>query len=329
MFLSRFHDGALMEKLETLADVASARAVDQLPAPQRAILTANIVEKLAQQYSGQDTGLTTFVLDKVNSASPYGSFDKSESSKVGSGTSTPGQPVKETCVICIPSSANAASFRSSLETTFRGQLPPSIEQVRVQQEGVPDNEITIYQIHNLFPVRWIAHTAFLRDKYDATVKANPASAYFVHGEGTARDYPPIFIPSAGDLTKQITPHLLLAFAMGLLTKSKSATTGKDEITYKFADADGFDNQLSVGATESEALSKMPSDTALTIQRRVDEALASESFRLADQRELAFKSVVAFINGYKDNVLHGDANSAEYLRLRQAAMDANSRLLKLS
>jgi len=329
LFLNRFHDGALTEQLETLAAAAASRAAESLPPPQRAILTANIVEKLAQQFSGQESGLTTFVLDKVNAAAPYGSFDKSESSKVGPGTSTPGQQVKETCVIAIPPTANAAGFRATLESSFRGQLPPSMEKVRVQEVGVPDNEITIYQIHNLFPLRWMAHTAFLRDKYQAMVKASPASAYFLHGEGAERDYPPLFIPSGAGVTQMVTPHLLLAFAMGLLTKAVNNATGKEEIVYKYTDPDGFECQLVVGNSEQEALRKMPIDAALTIRRKVDDALASDAFRLAETRDTLFKAAVAFINSYKDAQLHGDANNSEYLSLREAAMDAKKRLLKLA
>jgi hypothetical protein len=327
-FLTRFHDGLLIEQLETLSDKAATRAADQLPPAMRATLTANIVEKLAQQYSGQDSGLTTFALDKVNAAAPYGSFDKSESSKVGAGTSTPGQQVKETCVIAMPQAPNAATFRAALEQTFRGQLPPSMEQVRVHDVGVPANEVTIYQIHNLFPVRWMAHAAFLRDKYEQMIKANPSSAYFVHGEGSLRDYPPMFIPSAATLTASVVPHLLIAFSAAMLKKVKNNVTGKEEIVYPFTDADGFENQLVVGQSERDALTKMPSDTALTIRRKVDEALTGDSYRLADSREGLFKGIVAFINGYKDTNLHGDANNPEYLKLKQDALDAKVRLLKL-
>lgn len=328
MFLNRFHDGALLEKLETLADAASSRAAEQLPPPQRAILTPNIVEKLAQQFGGQETGLTTYILERVNAAAPYGGIDKGESTKVGAGTSTPGQPVKETCVIAIPAAPNAARFRGTLEQTFRGQLPPSMEQVRVQEVGVPDNEVTICQIHNLFPIRWMAHTAFLRDKYERTVKANPSAAYFVHCEGAQQDYPPLFIPSATTLTEQTTPHLLLAFGMGMLKKARNAVTGKDEIVYTYTDKDGFANQLVVGQSEKDALTKMPSDTSLTVQHKVEEAVSSDEYRLAEKRKDVFDNVVVFINAYKDSSLNGDANSPEYLRLRRAALEAKSRLLKL-
>ncbi|QTN22200.1 hypothetical protein HZ992_18850 [Rhizobacter sp. AJA081-3] len=328
-FLSRFPEGALMEKLETMCDTAAARAVEQLPPPQRATLTPNIVEKLSQTYSAQDSGLMNFVLEKVSASAPYGTFDKSEVSKVGGGTSTPGQGVKETCVIAVPASANASAFRSTLVDTFRGQLPPSIESVRVHDTGVPDNEVTIYQIHNLYPVRWLSHTAFLRDKYNLLTKNNPSAAYFVHGEGALRDFAPLFIPSATALTASIVPHLLVAFAAEILHKAKNATTGREEIVCTYTDSDGYEVRVSVGASEKEALAKIPSETALLIKRRVEEMLASEEFRLAEAREALYKKAVAFINGYKDSILHGDASSSEYLKLRQDGQEAKSRLLKLA
>lgn len=327
-FLARFHDGALMEKLETLCDAASARAVEQLPPPQRAILTPNIVEKLAQTYSAQDSGLINFVLEKVSASAPYGTFDKGEVSKVGGGTSTPGQGVKETCVIAMPPSANASTFRGNLEHAFRGQLPPTIEQIRVHDVGVPDNEVTICQIHNLFPARWLGHTAFLRERYDQLTKTNPSAAYFVHGEGALRDFAPLYIPSATALTASVLPHLLLAFASGMLHKASNAATGREEIVCTYIDNDGFDVHLLVGATEKEALSKIPAETSLIIKRKVEELLGSEKFRLAESREALFKAAVAFVNTYKDTVLHGDASNAEYLRLKQDALEAKRRLLRL-
>lgn len=328
-FLARFTDSVLMEKLETLCDAATARAVEQLPPPQRTTLTPNIVEKLSQTYRAQDTGLVNFVLEKVSASAPYGTFDRSEVSKVGNGTSTPGQGVKETCVIAIPPSANASSFRTALVDTFRGQLPPSIESVRVHDVGVPDNEVTICQIHNLFPARWLAHTAFLRDKYDLLVKSNPSAAYFVHGEGALRDYAPLYIPSATALTATVVPHLLIAFASGMLRKAKNTATGREEVVCTYVDNDGFDVQLSVGASEKDTLSKIPAETALVIKRKVEEVLASDTYRLAEAREALFKGAVAFVNTYKDNFLHGDASNAEYLKLKQDALEAKSRLLRLS
>lgn len=329
IFLSRFPDGVLLEKLETLCDAAAARAVEQLPPPQRATLTPNIVDKLAQTYGSKDSGLVNFVLEKVSASAPYGTFDKSEVSKVGGGTSTPGQGVKETCVIAVPPAANAGAFRSTLVESFRGQLPPSIESVRVHDVGVPDNEVTIYQIHNLFPVRWLAHTAFLKEKYDLLTKNNPSAAYFVHGEGALRDYAPLFIPSATTLTASIGPHLLIAFAVGMLQKAKNAATGRDEVVCTYVDADGFDVHLPVGANERDALSKIPAETALLIKRKVEEVLASDSYHDAEAREELFKATVGFVNGYKDTLLRGDASSAEYLKLKQDALEAKGRLLRLS
>jgi len=150
----------------------------------------------------------------------------------------------------------------------------------------------------------------------------------VHCEGAQADYPPLFIPSATTLTEQTTPHLLLAFGMGMLKKARNTVTGKDEIVYTYTDKDGFANQLVVGESEKDALTKMPSDTALTVQRKVEEAVSSDDYRLAEKRKDAFDNVVVFINAYKDSCLNGDANSPEYLRLRKAALEAKSRLLKL-
>jgi hypothetical protein len=138
----------------------------------------------------------------------------------------------------------------------------------------------------------------------------------------------MFIPSAATLTASVVPHLLIAFSAAMLKKVKNNVTGKEEIVYPFTDADGFENQLVVGQSERDALTKMPSDTALTIRRKVDEALTGDSYRLADSREGLFKGIVAFINGYKDTNLHGDANNPEYLKLKQDALDAKVRLLKL-
>lgn len=327
-FLARFHDGALLEKLETLSDVASSRATEHLPPAQRATLTPNIVERLAQQFGGQETGLTTYILEKVNAAAPYGRIDKGESTKVGPGTSTPGQVVKETCVIAIPQAPSAERFRGTLEQTFRGQLPPSMEQVRVQSVGVPDNEVTICLIQNLFPVRWLAHAAHLREKYDRTVKSNPSAAYFVHCEGSQESYPPLFIMSASDLTGKATPHLLVAFGIGMLKKARNESTGREEIVCTYTDSDGFENQLIVGQSEKDALTKMESEVAMTIQRKVEETISSDAFRLAEARKAAFDNTVAFINTYKDTWLNGDANSPEYVRLKKAALEAKTRLLRV-
>lgn len=328
-FLSQFHEGALTEKLVSLADGASERAAEQLPPPQHAVLTANIVEKLAQQYGGQDDGLVNLVREKVDAAAPYGTFDKSETSKKDAGTSNPAQVVKETCVVAIPSAPNASSFRDKLEKVFLGQLPSTVEKVHVQEEGVPTNEVTVYQIHNLFPLRWLAHTAFLRERYEHTVKGNATAAYFTHGEGALQDYPPLFIPSSGDLTQQTLPHLLVAFSLGMLKKSRNENTGKEEVVYAYSDADGFDHQLVVGQSEKDAITRMPSETALTIQRKVEAGIASDECRTADSRTQIYKGMVTFVNEYKDAHLHGNPNDEEYKRLMHAALDAKTRLLKLA
>ena len=143
-----------------------------------------------------------------------------------------------------------------------------------------------------------------------------------------RDFAPLFIPSATTTTARLVPHLLLAFASGMLHRSKNAATGREEIVCTYTDNDGFDVHLPVAATEKEALSKIPTETALIIERKVEEFLGSDNYRLAESRETLFKAAVAFVNTYKDKMLHGDASNGEYLRLKQDALEAKTRLLRL-
>jgi hypothetical protein len=326
--LLRFHEAALQERLEALCDTAARRAADQLAPAERSVLTPNIVEKLAQQYGGEDSRLAAFVLDKVRAAAPYGQFDRAEMAKSGPGTSGGVSDRQTCCVIAIPEAPKAVDFRATLERSLRGQFNAT-DIVKFQSEGVPANEVTIYQIDNLFPLRWLTHVAWLRERYEHSVRDNPTVRYFVHGAGEISDYPPLFVPSAGELSVELSAHVVAAFAAGLLSSRRNEATGQTALVCRYTDSDGFLREIAVGGDERDALTRMPTLAALQIKERVEARLADEAYRRAEAREQLFQAMVTFVNDYRDRFLKGDPADETYLRLSRQTLRARTRLLQLA
>jgi hypothetical protein len=327
-FLTTMDAGTLQIALEGIADVKTEQAKNQLSAAQQKSLTANIVEKLAQQLGGNEDGLSKWVRDKANGAAPFCTFDTAQVGATGTGTVVPAQPPRETCVVVLPESANASGFRSALVAKFKASFPPTTV-VREKHEGAPENEITVYQLRNLFPLRWLSLAKFLRGRYEQMCSPNSAAEYFVHSAGGEADYPPLFIMSPTEVAVKNVHYLLVAFALGLLNEKKDPKTGRVSLVCKYADANGFPQELHVASSMKEALKEIPLDKMLTLRTMVRNALREDRFHEAQARKQVFESIVQLVSGYMNSDLRGDPNHPQYLQLQKMAERAKREVLNIA
>lgn len=287
-------------------------------------LNVNIVEKLAKEYSGNEESLTRYVHDLANYAGNYLNFNPLEINKRGPGTSE--SPTKQQLFTVIrPAARDAGQFPTRLDAIIKGSR--SIQPEIIENE-TRLSEITFISITNLFPLRYVEHLKFLREKYEQKLSkaANPDRIKLeVYCEGDGSQYPRLYTASEEDLRREGLPYVLIAYAIGTIQMIKSPSTGRSELYLLSKDADGFDNDpILLGANLAEAVDRLDAKNTAFIKGDSLRLLQKDYVHVEKQHALAGK-IVEIVENLKTEC-QGDLNSPLYKRFNDAGKQA-VRLIK--
>lgn len=308
------------ESAKTAHDVVVADSKDQ-----GRLLGDSIIEKLYDQFGGNIEAAQKYVRDLVNMAGNYVAFRSEEITKTGEGIPS-GVPTKVTNFsVIMPLSPTRPDFYAALRDAFRASSTVTMEFIPSAQvpSDVKPNEITLISVTNLFPLRYLDQTAFLKEKYETRVGgANSARARLeIHGEGDGTQWPPLYVATMSEVKEQGLPYVLLAQATGIIQKQRDPKTGKDSLLLITKDQDGLDNPaVPLGASLTESVGRLDAATARTVRTAVEALLNGPAYALAEQRAVARTSVVALIDEVKTE-RGGNVQDATYLRFLEAGKQA--------
>jgi hypothetical protein len=210
----------------------------QIQNSRRRLLGVSIIEKLKERYEGDPQRLRLYVIELVNHACNFLIFNNAEMQKVGPGI--PNAPTRLSLfTVVLPSAPQHAEFVEQLRRAFEESYEGPVEFL---DSNTKPNEIVIVNITNLFPLRFVDHMGFLRERYDARLAMDDAARakLEVHIEGDGSQLPNLFVPSMEELRTEAVPYLLLAKSMKLIKELKNPRTGSRQFAFLQQDETGFD-----------------------------------------------------------------------------------------
>jgi hypothetical protein len=279
-------------------------------------LNVSIIEKLAKEFSGNEEGLTRFVHDLANYAGNYLTFNPLEVNKKGPGIAE--SPTKLSVFAVIrPQTRDWGSFATQLDGILKGSRNIQPE---ILQSETRNSEITFINITNLFPLRYVQHLVFLKERYDLRLKqtSNPGRLRLeLHCEGDGNQHPPLYTASEEDNRRESLPYLLIARAVGAIQLVTSPSTGKSELNLLSKDSDGFDNDpILLGATLPESVDKLNIKNSSLIKSEVQRILQQNYQHVDKQKELVAQ-ILVLVEGIKADECQGDINAPLYKRFNEA------------
>jgi hypothetical protein len=185
-----------------------------------------------------------------------------------------------------------------MKEVLRGASTSPVEFV---ESDVKRNEITLINLVNLFPLRYVKQVGFLKQKYELRVNG-PTGARAkleLHTEGDGSQMPALFIPPQSAVSKETIPFLLLARAIGLVSESANPTTGAKELLLVTKDDSGLDNDpILLGRSMTEAPAKLDRKESDLVRDYVRRALGAGELLLDAKRLEVQRAVVAQVDGIK-------------------------------
>jgi hypothetical protein len=309
----------LEQSCQASVDVAHANALAEGHGRER-LLGVNIVEKLYDQFAGRPDELTEFVHDLMAKAGRYGSLDKGEMNFTGRNIST-GEPPTSFAVL-IPLAPDRKEFRAKLVQLFQGATGRAA--VRVF-ESSRKNEITMLSVAAGFPLRFLADTRFLRDRYQRRLASHERSRIEVHLEGDGAQHPNLYLPSAEEGGKQMLELLLIAEALKLVESRRRGSAAKTRLVQILYDQDGDEmDAVDLGADLFDAVEQAPLHVVAGLKNAVEERLRARELRSEEARATLRKQISERVRVIKDELDEHDADLRE--RLTAALQGAKSRIL---
>ncbi|MEO7718034.1 MAG: tubulin-like doman-containing protein, partial [Capsulimonas sp.] len=317
-----------LQVLETKSEQSARSAHDLLAADQKdqgRVLGDSIVDKLYDQYGGNMEAVQKYVRELVSMAGNYVAFKADEVAKTGEGIPS-NVPTKITNFTTIlPISTKRPEFSSALRDAFRASSTVPMEFIPSAQtpSEVKPNEITLISVTNLFPLRYVEQTSFLRQKYEQRV-SGPTGARArmeIHGEGDGTQFPPLFVATMSEVKDLGLPYVLLGRALNVIQKLTNPATGVTSFALVTKDQDGFDNDpVPLGATLVDSVDKLDASSTRTVRQAVELLLGGAEWMHVDKRVELQKSVVALIDEVKAD-RQGNIQDDVYRRFLDAGKKA--------
>ncbi len=302
-FNSRVNRPKFISVLEECCERSAVEAHNNLVAgnPDRQrILGVNVIERLQREYGGNPDSLRGYVINVVSRAKNYICFNDAEVRRQGPGTT--GGGFTSYLSILLPEAKELGEFREQLKHELENAATG--EKEIVPTTGRP-NEITLVNITNLFPGRFVTDASFLREKYMQRVNgADGAQAKMeLHAEGDGSNLPDLFIEDVNPT--KLRGYLMLAQAMEVVAALEDPDTGVTSLYLMPRDKNGKELEpVNLGKTMEEAISDASLASQDSIQSTVMPLLQTDYLHRAKREELMKKveAQVAAVRAEKKNPL---------------------------
>jgi len=244
------------------------------------VLKVNIVERLHRQFANDREALRDFVNDVVGRARTFLPLEASEVGKTGPGI--PPDLPNSSFTIILPETQELKQFTSVLVDEFRNAKPGPKEVILHHNNS---NEITLVEISNLLPARFVRDAEFLRRRYEARVRGTDGdqARFELHGEGDGMQFPSLFVRSVGP--KDVLPYLLLARAMNVIQQLENPETGVQEFWVVLKDPKGNEKVEPLAPTLDDALEKADAAVLDWLESIVGTLLAGDYLHKAKRETL--------------------------------------------
>jgi hypothetical protein len=318
-----FNDRLTVDRLRNvMAERCDAEAQDAhqtyVAQTNQRVMGVNIVERLHERFAADPQGLKKFAQEASASASAYVQWAESEAQRRGEGIPVVSPTRVSTFGVMLPECDAMKDFRKSLSNAFAGAHSGA----DIIAEGARVNEITIFHVKNLFPLRFLSHVEFLRGEYIRRMaSASEVDRLVLHLEGDGSHLPSLYAPSTEDIKRKGLKFLFMASALGMVTEEPHGTTGKLRIVFNTEDADGFPEQIELGADFVASYEQMAATQMTGMQKVVEKALGERANQHEDQRKVLRDTIVGMTKNLLAKQFNGDQQNTAYQLFLAEAREA--------
>ncbi|WP_243375261.1 tubulin-like doman-containing protein [Sandarakinorhabdus cyanobacteriorum] len=284
-FAETMSEGRILEVLEGVAEEKAEEALAAMESERDRILQSSIIQKLYEEYAGQNEALRRFVSERVREAGSFAAFSRNESLARG------GAAIARCLVAFVPSDAGLPDHIKDFRLELLAAIRQASDNVAISETHDRGHEIVFLSLVNQFPLRFLSALEFLKEKHDRLVSGPGAVRkrleLYLEGDGTT--LPSLYAPSADQLRQDAAPYWLIAECAGLLAQTENNTTGAKEVRLKTTDADGRIRVHLVGDRLENGTKGLTPANALMLKSVVSEHLATLVH--IDQRNALKKQII--------------------------------------
>jgi hypothetical protein len=297
-FNSKISEGRFIDILESTCEESAVESHEQFVArhPERGrILHVSLVELLEKEYDNNDERLRDYAQNIMGRAKNYLKLDTAQVQLVAPGIPSANDDSNAVCVsnltIIAPEAPEAQAFRAKFCKALRNATT-AVTQVVTNKTRA--QEVTLINITNVFPARFVSVVDFLRKKYNDRLSGPTAKRAFLelHSEGTDGKlsdgqelyslYPESY--KAADLH----PWMLLGEALELVRLDKDPNTGVEKVYLITTDSDGFPIVEELGPSFEKVLQAADVGVFETLQSVIEPLLAREYQHIDKRQEVVLK-----------------------------------------
>ncbi len=292
-FNARITEGRFMDVMESTCDESAVEAHHEFVArfPDRGrILKVSVIEMLQKEYDGSDERLRTYAQSIMAMAKNYLKLDQAQVQLVAPGIPAANDDSNAVCVsnltIIAPEAPESGGFRKKFCNALRNATVAQTQDVINKNRP---QEVTLINITNVFPARFVSVVDFLRKKYEDRIQGQAGKRAFLelHSEGAegkwgdGQEVPSLYPESykASDLH----PWMLLGEALGVVRIEKDPQSGLDKCYLVTSDADGFPVVEELGQSIERVVQSADVSTFETIQGAV-EPMLKRDYQHIDKRQ---------------------------------------------
>ena len=253
-FVDRLDAVTIADELIKNAEEYATIVHDQDEDKNERVFNVNIYEKLKEEFLGNEDKMIKFASEIVKMAGCYvGGINENEKNKVDEGIPNVKTLFQQLAIVLPTPKFNLKSyekieeqdnsevkFQKQLLKAFKAASPNDLQMFNFVPSDHDNKEITLISLKNLFPLRYLSHIKFLKDKYDYYIKSNPDTSFVVHLEGQPQDLPDLYSKPDVVWKAEALRNLYLALALNLVKEHTNKDTGIKGLALLRQDEDGFD-----------------------------------------------------------------------------------------
>jgi hypothetical protein len=325
-FNNRVSEGDFADILESTCQQSAIEAHQEFLAryPDRGrVLQVSLMELMRREFEGNDERLRSYINSVMAMSRNYLKLDSAQVGYVGPGIPAASDSANAVCVsnltIIAPSAPDAREFRDKFCRVIRDATKTPMQEVTNARRP---QEVTLINITNVFPARFVSVVGFLRAEYLKRVSDGGKRAFIeLHAEGTGGKLPdgqeiPDLYPESYK-PADLRPWVMIAEVMGLIQLDKDTTSGLDRVYLMTRDAHGLPGMQELGTSIPQMIATADASTFEVLQAAIEERLEKEYQHISKRQDL----VDAMVSRMEDLAKAHKPNDPVYLNAKDGFVRA--------
>ena len=248
------------------------------------------MELLRREYEGNEESLRSYIQKILAMSQNYLRMEPSQIGFVGPGIPVASNAANAVCVsnltVIAPEAPESRAFREKFCRTLRDA---STSDIQVVTNPMRRQEVTLINITNVFPARFVSVVSFLREAYLSRIKEGRRASQELHSEGcngklaAGQEFPDLYPDTYKP--EDIRPWLMIAEAMGLIQVDTDTATGLSKVYLVTRDEDGLNDMEELGTSIERVIETADVRVFEALQSIVEPLLQAEYLHVLKRQDL--------------------------------------------